>query len=421
MDDIRISVILPVYGVEKYIGQCIETLKAQKLDGLEFLFIDDCSPDGSAAIVEAAAAEDGRFHLIRQPRNGGPGAARNTGIEIARGKYLSFADPDDWMAPDFYGRLWAAAEKHPEWDIVKGKVVYIEDETSERVPRWEKINSRIRRQLSVGRPLYLTSFHDHQSALFKAEVLKDKTIRYGSSRMGEDTTFLLRFCLKTQKIGFADDAVYYYRGRRPGAATAVFSEARLHSEFMSIEEKAEALGAYGFDENALRYIRKRFYNSMTNYCLAERDHPDLKENEASYIALAQNAVKQLPCAVQLPEDSPELQLLMDWGVLVPYKRQDHYIERISRWTDFVCSHPDAARKYRRDYALMMLQSVYAGVFNKRSDLSQNGYFRSVRPHWKRLPLGFRAGVILWMFPLIIKAVCLVIIRRIKIFGDRHHG
>ena len=84
-----VSVILPVYNVEPWIGDCIESLKKQKLLGLEFIFVDDCGTDNSMRAVEAWAAEDARVHIIRNPQNLGAGPSRNAGIETVRGILLN--------------------------------------------------------------------------------------------------------------------------------------------------------------------------------------------------------------------------------------------------------------------------------------------------------------------------------------------
>ena len=94
MDNTKISVILPVYNVEKYLRQCLDTIIGQTLKEIEILCVDDGSTDNSAKILEEYAQKDQRVKVFTQ-KNAGAGAARNLGLRHASGKYLSFQDSDD--------------------------------------------------------------------------------------------------------------------------------------------------------------------------------------------------------------------------------------------------------------------------------------------------------------------------------------
>src|SRR3954469_3268168 len=100
----RVSVVVPIYNVEAYLRECLESLADQTFEDLEVIMVDDGSTDGSAAIAEAFAARDARFILITQA-NGGLSAARNTGIDVATGEFLAFVDSDDVVAPNAYELL----------------------------------------------------------------------------------------------------------------------------------------------------------------------------------------------------------------------------------------------------------------------------------------------------------------------------
>ena len=103
----RISVIIPVYGVEKYLEKCVSSVLAQTWEDLEVILVDDGSPDNCPAICDALAARDSRIRVLHQP-NGGLSAARNAGLDIAGGAYIGFVDGDDYIAPDMYEKLYAA-------------------------------------------------------------------------------------------------------------------------------------------------------------------------------------------------------------------------------------------------------------------------------------------------------------------------
>ena len=103
MNDL-ISVIMPVYNVETYLAQSIESVLNQDHRELELILIDDGSPDNSGAICDAYAAKDGRVRVIHQ-KNGGAAAAKNAGLRIASGTYLSFVDSDDYLEPNVFGYM----------------------------------------------------------------------------------------------------------------------------------------------------------------------------------------------------------------------------------------------------------------------------------------------------------------------------
>lgn len=105
----RLSVIVPVYNVEAYLPECIDSILAQTLRDLELILIDDGSPDGCGRICDARAAEDSRVRVIHQA-NRGVSAARNAGLAAAQGDYIGFVDPDDWIAPECFEALAEAAE-----------------------------------------------------------------------------------------------------------------------------------------------------------------------------------------------------------------------------------------------------------------------------------------------------------------------
>ena len=104
----QFSIIIPVYRVEEYLEKCVDSILAQTCQDFELLLIDDGSPDGSGAICDRyAASHPNQVRALHQP-NGGAGAARNRGIELAQGDYLLFVDGDDWLAPNLLEDLSAS-------------------------------------------------------------------------------------------------------------------------------------------------------------------------------------------------------------------------------------------------------------------------------------------------------------------------
>ncbi len=107
----QLSVVIPFYQVEKYIGACLDALAALPAEESEILLVDDCGRDGSAAIAAAYCAAHPNARVIRRAQNGGLSAARNTGLDAARGEYVYFLDSDDVPRAEALWRLTQAARE----------------------------------------------------------------------------------------------------------------------------------------------------------------------------------------------------------------------------------------------------------------------------------------------------------------------
>ena len=112
-----LSIIIPVYNVAPYIGKCLNSLLSQTFQNFEVFMVDDGSTDDSGKICNQYATRDPRFKVIHKP-NGGVSSARNAGLDVCRGKYIAFVDPDDSLAPDTYENIYYL-EAHPEVDLVQ--------------------------------------------------------------------------------------------------------------------------------------------------------------------------------------------------------------------------------------------------------------------------------------------------------------
>ncbi|MCR5464815.1 MAG: glycosyltransferase [Bacteroidales bacterium] len=110
-----ISIVIPIYNAAPFIKRCVESALAQTIENVEVICVDDCSSDNSGEIVESIV--DPRLKVIVFPQNHGVSAARNAGLETARGDYVYFLDSDDWLDPDYLEVMWRMAEIHGE-DIV---------------------------------------------------------------------------------------------------------------------------------------------------------------------------------------------------------------------------------------------------------------------------------------------------------------
>lgn len=106
-----ISVIVPVYKVEKYLRQCLDSLAAQTLDDIEIIIVDDGSPDGCPDICDEYVAKDARMKVVHK-KNGGLLSARKAGLAASCGDYIGFVDGDDWVEPDTFLNMYKAVCEH---------------------------------------------------------------------------------------------------------------------------------------------------------------------------------------------------------------------------------------------------------------------------------------------------------------------
>ena len=129
MQNIKITVLIAIYNAEKYLNQCLDSLRQQTLQECEFLCIDDCSTDSSVSIIKSYVASDSRFKLMHTPVNSGQAVARNLGLACATGEYVTMLDADDWFAPDTLEAAYNVALDNDFPDTVLFRLMMVDETT----------------------------------------------------------------------------------------------------------------------------------------------------------------------------------------------------------------------------------------------------------------------------------------------------
>ncbi len=364
-EEIKVSVVIPVWNPGEGIVKCIASLRAQTLQQIEMLFVDDRGTDRAVEHIRAAAAEDPRIRLLVNPENRGPGYSRNVGIEAAQGQYLSFVDPDDYLAVDYMERLYFLACRE-DLDIAKGRIVY-EKEDGTVAPHHEQ-NNIIRTGLQKGKPIYAIFSYEHHSAIYRREMLLRSGARYGLARRAQDTTFLLRAGHAARTMGIDDGAVYYFR-ERGDSAMHVYNISSLRELRFSFQEQVDYLStALAEDEYAPAYSISKLLSSL-RFSLRYVPMPENEQAIQAFCAGMREQVLRLPYAQKMAERCFPVRALMDHRALLPltpfylpWERASAqaWLDLLGRWTDYLCEHPNDANKAASKVFQICYQAEKAG-------------------------------------------------------------
>lgn len=221
MDEVKVSIIIPVYNAEKYIQECIQSLLNQKIKECEFIFIDDGSTDKSREMIEFYQRNDKRIILMSQ-KNQGVSVARNTGLQIASGEYIGFVDADDYVREDMFKVLYEAA-KQDDFDVI---ICNFESEMNGQIYKTTypfPLNQRLVDDYIENEILpYLLKVDNLNSVvnkIYKNKIIKEKRLKFPIGiALGEDGLFNIHFFNYTEAAKYIDYTGYYYREVK-GSAT----------------------------------------------------------------------------------------------------------------------------------------------------------------------------------------------------------
>lgn len=212
-DDILVSIIVPVYKVEKYLGRCIDSLIAQTYKTIEIILVDDGSPDKCPGICDKYALTDDRIKVIHK-ENGGLSDARNAGIEAATGEYLMFVDGDDYISPDMTEKLYLALKKNDADMSICNFVCVNEDGSVYDGKMWEQIQDGLITGRDVLEIMLTGDYVTYVIAcnkLYKRQIFQ--SIRFPQGKIHEDdfvAHYLFGMC---DRVACIKDACYFYLQR----------------------------------------------------------------------------------------------------------------------------------------------------------------------------------------------------------------
>lgn len=230
----KLSIVIPVYQVAATLPRCLDSIAEQSFRDWQAILVDDASKDGSSAICDEYVKRDQRFQVIHLKKNVGLSGARNAGLNKARGRYITFVDSDDYIAPDTYKTLFEILNTRPDYDLLEYSV-------------YEHYGSKKMRRLQLPRREYTDwiaywlegEAYRHCYAwnkIFRREVLEG--IEFPQGKVFEDT-FTLPHILKNCQIMATTDVGLYYYCYNPKGITATASGKALKQ---LLEANTRALG-----------------------------------------------------------------------------------------------------------------------------------------------------------------------------------
>lgn len=228
-----ISVIVPVYNVESYVAECIESIQNQTYMNLEIILVNDGSTDASGDICDKYAAYDERIQVIHK-ENAGVSAARNTGIESANGDYIGFVDSDDYIAPTMYEDMLKLMGEH-DLDIIECTAFRNNGDTN--IEGCNDGSLEIFNRDEALKMAMYDCFVAVWSQLYKRRVISD--VRFPVGRKFEDSAVSYLFIANTKRVGHINRCLYYYR-LNPNSTTQTSFDAKSRWDFvLGYEERLQ--------------------------------------------------------------------------------------------------------------------------------------------------------------------------------------
>ena len=285
--EIKVSIIVPVYNVEKYLRKCLDSLVNQTLEKIEIIIINDCSPDNSESIIKEYIKKDSRIVYIKQDFNQGQGLARNKGISIAKGSYVLFVDSDDYIAIDTCKTLYNVANKL-DLDILEGGFYKVEKE-----------KEKLHKNHIFENPLNGGDFFEHidftvgviWNKLWKTSFLRNNKLTFVNGYY-EDVLFISQSILYANRIYRLDYAFYYYIVRDNSTMTIKISKKHMISQLFLVDKLENIYittqSKKGSDQHLkiLTYALSNLANHITNFETITEVEKQLKDK-------AKNKLKKL--------------------------------------------------------------------------------------------------------------------------------
>lgn len=275
-----ISVIIPVYNVEKYLSKCLESIVQQTFSNLEIILVDDGSPDRCPTICDTWAKRDPRIRVIHK-ENGGLSDARNAGMNAANGELIGFIDSDDWVERDFFQSLYDAMSKHHAdiaecatfYDAEDGTLLHIREEATGSFLDYKEAL----RRLILEDGVYQTVWNK----LYRREILTG--IDFAVGKCNEDDFWTYRVFDRGNGIATVKRPLYHYLQRSTSITGVGYSVKRLdglearfermqylqkYDELKKIVRQQFALDCMWHMQCALLYLEKKEKNDAKTYILS---------------------------------------------------------------------------------------------------------------------------------------------------------
>ena len=211
----KVSVIIPVYNVEQYLRQCLDSVINQTFKDIEIIIVNDCSQDNSLQIIKEYQQEDDRIVLINLEKNGGVGLARNEGMKVAKGKYITFVDSDDWIRKDYIEVLYNSITKY-NTDVAFSKFERYDNNSKNIINNNKKIKyyNKVICSIKDKKNLILSEPKILINLIIEKKFIVENNVMFPKEVPGEDVLFILKLIAINSKIMYIKDTVYFYRENR---------------------------------------------------------------------------------------------------------------------------------------------------------------------------------------------------------------
>lgn len=252
----KISVIIPVYNVEQYLSECMDSVVNQTLKDIEIICVNDGSTDGSRKILQEYADRDERIKIIDQ-ENGGLSCARNRGIRFASGEFIGFVDSDDWIDLDFYEKLYNVAVKY-EADISCGGLKRFNSKNKIEIwinHRQEIYTNKIKKKFNLCK---IPALNYVQNKIYKRKSLLKSGVLFEEGVYFEDIEFTHKILFYLPTLVTVPGTFYNYRNT-PDSITNINS-IKKHTDCVNAHKKAqEFIKSHNINYKGYPYLQKKIY------------------------------------------------------------------------------------------------------------------------------------------------------------------
>lgn len=281
-----VSVIIPIYNVEKYLAECLDSILAQTLKNIEIICMNDGSTDLSGDILTQYAAKDSRIFVLNQD-NQGQSATRNNALDLARGKYVSFVDSDDLIAPEMLEELYNRAEKLNTDITFCNRTIYNQDENKKiNLPFWRKLKAddAVEEDDNLPETFNVNRIYDYimttscypWGKLIRRDFLTKHNIKFVKGLIYEDVIYFIDLMMAKPSMTYLNKPFYTYRILSTSTCRKVSD--KQFDIFKVINHIATTLKANGLEQ---RLKRNLYY--LTNYDLTHNYYviPENRREEYS--------------------------------------------------------------------------------------------------------------------------------------------